>query len=152
MSACAQYDSFDEMATDMASVHVDTISASKASELLDSDENIIVLDAREKTEFKVSHIKGAINVGYDYFKPSSVKKLDKNAKVIIYCSVGYRSGKIGERLKDMGFKDVYNMYGGIFDWINKDFPVVDSDEQKTSKVHSYNEDWGRWLKKGEKVF
>ncbi|UII19090.1 rhodanese-like domain-containing protein [Fulvivirga ligni] len=114
--------------------------------------NIIWLDAREKNEYQVSHIKNANWVGYDDFSIDRVKDISKDAKVIVYCSVGYRSEKISEKLIKAGFKDVQNLYGGIFEWKNQDKTVVNSDNAETEKIHAYSKMWGIWLKKGEKVY
>ncbi|HCQ29365.1 MAG TPA: rhodanese-like domain-containing protein, partial [Flavobacteriales bacterium] len=51
-----------------------------------------------------------------------------------------------------GYKNVFNLYGGIFDWKNKGFRVVDNQGKETEKVHPYNEKWGVWLTKGEKAY
>ncbi len=151
MSACAQYKDFDEMATKMAEGDVPTIKTQEVSKALDEGEELILLDAREKEEYTISHIKDARYVGYDFFNKSKIKDIDKDKKIVVYCSVGYRSCKIGEKLKAMGYSNVYNMYGGIFDWVNQGYPVVDKKDQSTDKIHSYNEDWGQWLLKGVKV-
>lgn len=119
--------------------------------LINLDSNTVFLDAREKAETNVSGIKNSIPVGYDYFKLKSVKHLPKNAKIVVYCSVGYRSEKIAEKLIKAGYTNVYNLYGGIFEWVNKGFPVYQKG-QKTSKVHAYDKTWGMWLNKGEKVY
>ncbi len=119
---------------------------------LAEEEELILLDTRAYEEYEVSHIKGAIWVGYDEFQPKMIEEFDKNLKVVVYCSVGYRSEKIGERLKSLGFVDVYNLYGGIFEWINKDQPVYDIDNNLTDDVHAYSREWGIWLDKGEKVY
>ncbi|MEL6718853.1 MAG: rhodanese-like domain-containing protein, partial [Bacteroidota bacterium] len=68
-----------------------------------------------------------------------------------YCSVGYRSEKISEQLLEAGFKDVSNLYGGIFEWKNQDHEVVD-EKGATEKVHAYDRVWGFWLKEGKKVY
>jgi len=112
----------------------------------------IILDARAKNEFDVSHIKGAVWVGYDGFSKNRVKDLDKENEVIVYCSVGYRSEIITEKLEKIGFSNVSNLYGGMFEWVNQDNDVVDNDGQITNKVHAFNQEWGIWLSKGEKVF
>ncbi len=112
---------------------------------------VILLDARALSEFKVSHLKNAIWVGYDEFRPNLVANIDKNAKVVVYCSVGYRSEKISEELLKIGFKNVANLYGGIFEWKNQDQTVVNQ-SGTTPQVHAYNRTWGVWLKKGEKVY
>jgi len=71
--------------------------------------------------------------------------IDKDAPIVIYCSVGYRSEKIGEKLQKAGYKNVINLWGGIFDWANLKLPLVNEDEEKVTSVHPYDENWGRWL-------
>ena len=110
--------------------------------------NAVFLDAREPNEFSVSHIEGAILVGYDNFELSNIPALQKNKPIIVYCSVGYRSEKITEKLLQAGFSDVANLYGGIFEWVNHGLPVV-NDIGPTEKVHAYNRSWGIWLKKDD---
>ena len=116
--------------------------------------NFILLDARELKEFNVSHIKNAIHVGYDHFnlKETTAKLDNKNAKIVVYCSVGIRSEDIAEKLQKAGYKNVHNLFGGIFEWKNKKKTVVDSDDKPTEKVHTFNKEWSKWLKKGKKVY
>lgn len=117
-----------------------------------STPNLYLLDAREKKEFETSHLEDAVWVGYNTFSPESLADVPKDGIVVVYCSVGYRSEKIGEKLKNMGYSKVYNLYGGIFEWTNRTYPIVNEENEKTSKVHAYDQDWGRWLNKGEKVY
>lgn len=117
---------------------------------LDS-KSIVFLDAREPNEFGVSHLKNAIPVGYDHFDLNTVAELDKKSRIVVYCSVGYRSEKIAEKLIANGFTNVANLYGGIFEWVNQDHSVYDQ-SGKTRKVHAYDRTWGLWLSKGEKVY
>ena len=116
--------------------------------------NVVLLDARELKEFNVSHIKNAIHVGYDKFnlKKTSSKLTDKNATIIVYCSVGIRSEDIAEKLQKAGYKNVFNLFGGIFEWKNKQNTVVDSTNNPTEKVHTFSKEWSKWLKKGIKVY
>ena len=111
----------------------------------------IFLDAREPNEYEVSHIKDAHFVGYDHFAMDSVAGIAKDTPIIVYCSVGYRSEKISEKLIAAGYTRVSNLYGGIFEWVNEDQPVVD-DKGTTENVHAFNRKWGIWLKKGKKVY
>ena len=77
----------------------------------------ILLDAREEKEFKVSHLKNAICVGYDNFKlKETLEKLpeDKNTKIVVYCSLGIRSETVAHKLIEAGYTNIYNLYGGIF--------------------------------------
>lgn len=115
-------------------------------------ESGVLLDARAMNEFKVSHIPGAQFVGYDEFEIESLKNLSKDKKIIIYCSMGYRSEKIAEKLKAEGFKEVYNLYGGIFEWVNQGNKIVDSTNRSTDRVHAYSRTWGIWLNRGQKIY
>lgn len=110
------------------------------------------IDSREKVEFDVSHIKGATWVGYDDFDMARMDDISKNEPIIIYCSVGYRSEKIGEKLLQAGYTNVSNLYGGIFEWVNQGKPIVDLSGKPTTKIHGYSKTWGIWLSKGEKVY
>lgn len=121
-------------------------------QLLDTLEKVdwLILDAREKNEFNVSHLPNAVWVGYDDFDLSRVDKFDKNRTVIVYCSVGYRSEKIGEKLIEAGFKNVKNLYGGIFEWSNRGGSLL-ANNVRTNKVHGFNLKWSAFLRKAEVV-
>ena len=114
----------------------------------------IILDAREQTEFEISHIKGAIFVGYDKFDIARTTQLltSKTQKIVVYCSLGVRSERIGEKLLKAGYTNVYNQHGGIFDWKNKGFDVVDSNNVTTQNVHAYSKIWSKYLTKGNKIY
>lgn len=114
----------------------------------------VLLDSREQKEYKVSHLKNALHVGYDYFNMDSVQRKipNKKAKIIVYCSLGIRSEDIAEKLKEAGYSDVSNLYGGIFEWKNKDFETFNSQEKETDSIHTFNKAWSKWLTKGTKVY
>ncbi|NAS12796.1 rhodanese-like domain-containing protein [Flavobacteriaceae bacterium R33] len=122
-------------------------------ELAKIDEPVL-LDTRSKEEFRVSRLKNAIWVGYEDFKAGRVSRKikDKKKELIVYCSVGVRSEVIGDTLKVLGYENVRNLYGGIFEWKNKELPVYDRKGMQTEKVHAFDEYWGKLLKKGEKVY
>lgn len=113
---------------------------------------VLLLDAREADEYSISRIKGATHVGYEHFDISALRHVSKEQDIVVYCSVGYRSEKIGEKLRLAGFKNVSNLYGGIFEWINQGHVVVDTNNQPTQYVHAYSTTWGIWLNEGIKVY
>ncbi|GAB1855903.1 hypothetical protein MHTCC0001_07380 [Flavobacteriaceae bacterium MHTCC 0001] len=116
--------------------------------------DVILLDSREEREFKVSHLRNAICVGYDFFNIDSLKQKvpDKKSNIIVYCSVGIRSEDIAEKLKNSGYTNVLNLYGGIFEWKNNDLEIVNSKEKLTDSVHTFSVEWSKWLKKGIRVY
>ena len=122
--------------------------------LQNESKNIILLDSREEKEFKTSHLKNAIYVGYDFFNLDSVqsKLKNKNSKIVVYCSLGVRSEDVAEKLKKAGYSNVYNLYGGIFEWKNNDLEVLNLNEKPTDSIHIYSKAWSEWLKKGVKVY
>ncbi len=130
---------------------VTTISCQRLYKKLNTPE-LYILDAREQSEYNVSHLPKSLCVGYDDFNKNSVAHIPKDAIVVLYCSIGYRSEKIGEKLKKLGYQRVYNLYGGLFEWSNQQLPLENAKQQSTTKVHAYSKDWGRWIDKGEKVY
>ncbi|GLR18926.1 hypothetical protein GCM10007940_35420 [Portibacter lacus] len=122
-----------------------TIPLLSVEELHENMDDYVILDAREMKEYKVSHLPKAIYVGYDDPELGLIQSIDKDKKLLFYCSIGYRSEKIGERAKEMGFTEVYNLYGSIFEWANKGYELEDSSKAETNQIHGYNWLWGRWI-------
>ncbi|MFN3381416.1 MAG: rhodanese-like domain-containing protein [Runella zeae] len=120
-------------------------------QLAHTKEKIVWVDAREKREYEVSHLPNAVWVGYDQLDLSPLTHAPKNQPIVVYCSVGYRSEKVTEKLIKQGFTNVKNLYGGIFEWKNQGGEVV-NEKGKTDDVHAYNKTWGVWLTKGNKIY
>lgn len=124
------------------------------AERLAGNRQFLILDTREKVEFEVSQITNVVRVGsrdFDGDKMSTIVP-DKNSPIVVYCSIGIRSEVFGEKLIKKGYTEVYNLYGGIFQWKNKGFPVYDSIGQETYRVHAYNKHWGKMLNNAIKVY
>lgn len=124
------------------------------TEDIKSIEEAILLDTRKREEYEVSHLKNAIWVGHKKFNQEVLlsKIPDKAALIIVYCSIGVRSENIGEKLVSMGYQNVKNLYGGIFDWKNKNHKVYNLSENETDSIHAFSKHWGKLLTKGIKVY
>lgn len=122
--------------------------------MLQQNKDLVLLDAREPEEYQVSHIKGAVFSGFSNFSAEAISESikDKAAPIVVYCSLGIRSEKISEKLKEEGYTNIRNLYGGIFEWKNKGFPVFDTEGMETEKVHAYSKSWSKWLTNGEKIY
>ena len=127
-------------------IHADTLAQQK--------NHYVLIDTRAIDEYRVSHLKEAYWTGDKEFDKDSVMARipDKKTPIVVYCSIGVRSEDLGEKLMALGYSDVKNLYGGIFEWVNKGFPVYDKKEEETNKVHAFNKHWGKLLIKGERVY
>lgn len=132
----------------MLSHSVNEVSVEEANQ----KQNVLFVDSREPKEYKVSRLKDAINVGYDELDLSQLENVDKDQEIIVYCSIGYRSEKVAEKIKAKGFTNVSNLYGGIFEWKNQGKTVYSPSNTPTDSVHAFSKTWGIWLNKGEKVY
>ncbi|XP_038058886.1 uncharacterized protein LOC119730173 [Patiria miniata] len=126
---------------------------------------LIVIDARPDLEYGISHIAKSINVNFETEDMESVKILmmqEANcqspeqvaARVVLYCSVGYRSSVLADKLQkatkpDPAYKywNFFNLEGSIFKWANENKPLVDQQGQPTNYIHPFNSLWGKLVDK-----
>jgi len=141
-ASCANKD-FDKKVDSYLSYSVPVISVKEAHTKIS---DFIFLDAREIEEYRISHIPGARFIGYDHFSMQTINDLPKESKIIVYCSIGYRSEKIARKLKKDGFKKVFNLYGSIFEWANEGYEMNDNSGKRANKIHTYNKKWSQWVK------
>jgi UPF0176 protein len=85
------------------------------------NKNTIILDSRKPFEFDVGTFKKAINPKVNYFRdfPKYLKKLDKLKPVAMFCTGGIRCEKASIYLKQKGFKNVFQLKGGILNYLKK---------------------------------
>ena len=110
----------------------------------------LLLDTREKEEFEISHLPGATWVGFEDFDKNRIPGNPKKKPVLLYCSMGLRSEKIGDKMLEMGFEEVKNLRGGAFRWINEGRSLVDNTGEETKDIRPFNAFWGVWLTAGNK--
>ena len=85
---------------------------------IESDKKSIILDVRTVEEFLEKSIPNAVlaNILEPNEFMNAVGKLEKNSKIFVYCRSGIRSQKAGNILDQLGFKETYNLNGGILEW------------------------------------
>ena len=143
---------YNDLLNGMYNNTVELITVEDVTNEMKEDSGIVLLDTREINEYKVSHIEGARCIGYNDFSIESMKDIPTDSEIVVYCSLGVRSEHIGEQLKEAGYHNVRNLYGGIFEWKYHDQMIVDKKGNPTDKVHTYDEEWSKWLLKGKKVY
>jgi rhodanese-related sulfurtransferase len=127
---------------------VSWLSVEKLREWMEEkkDDELILFDVRSREEFEISHLKGAYQAQtLDKVRPL-LTGLGREQLIVTYCSVGYRSAVLAEELVKIGFVNVYNLEGSLFEWANKGYPVFQNGK-RVKKVHFYNFWWGMYLKK-----
>lgn len=88
------------------------------------NKDFIIIDVRTPEEYKEGHIKNAKLIDFNAGEfDKEVEKLDKGKKYLIYCRIANRSGEAATQMMEKGFKEVYNMEGGIVQWEAEGFPV-----------------------------
>lgn len=86
----------------------------------------MILDVRTPEERADGYIENSVNL--DFYSPSfreDLDKLDKGKAYLVYCHSGNRSRTTTEDImKELGFREVYNMLGGISGWKEEELPTT----------------------------
>lgn len=94
------------------------LKAEQLKEWLDAGKDLVLLDVRNDYEVDVGTFENALPIGLDHFRnfPDAVKKLPEDLKdkpVVMFCTGGIRCEKAGPFMEQQGFKEVYQLNGGI---------------------------------------
>jgi thioredoxin len=108
----------------------DRINAAPGSQLV---------DIRTPDEFNKGFLEGAVNIDWrsDDFE-KNIQKLDKDKPVLLYCLSDNRSGKAAKKMRAMGFKEVYDLKGGIISWRSNSMPVAGVHDASGMDKIAYN--------------
>ena len=106
---------------------INKIDSDELVEFLEINDAILV-DVRRDDEYISGHIENSINIDYlsDDFN-EIIETLNKNIPIILYCRSGNRSYLSAIKLSQIGFKEIYNLEGGILRWIEIGNEVVFTD-------------------------
>jgi len=126
----------------------EVIHSQQLQELIDGrvEEKPVLLDCRSPEEFAVSRLAGAINLPLNRADDPQVlsEAVAGSADVVCYCSVGYRSGLVALKVKEVldgQERAVFNLSGGLFEWANQGRPFVGQ------HVHPFNGFFGLCLER-----
>lgn len=131
---------------------VQTIEAKDFAEKLKSAEHPQLLDVRTPEEYSVEHIGNAVNVnwnGDDFI--SKAEKYDKTKPVFVYCKVGGRSTQAANKLAELGFKEIYNLDGGIMKWNVSGMATRAEDKPSDKIIGMCSQEFDELLKSDKKV-
>jgi len=126
--AAAMYDEYRESFPDTPEITADELHQQLGS--------VVIVDRREAEERAASMIPGAIT--WEAFEANEQAYIGQT--VVVYCTIGYRSGVYTEQLVVAGF-DAYNLAVGILGWTYTGAELHDPNGQATVLVHVYGEEW-----------
>ncbi len=127
VTGCARSET-DTTGLETATQIIKNITPKEALTLIENNRdnpNFVILDVRTPEEFAEERIEDTINLDYyaDTFE-DELNKLDKNKPYVIYCRSGMRSGVTLDLMKELGFKEVYNILGGMIAWKADVLPTI----------------------------
>ncbi|MHB1146875.1 MAG: rhodanese-like domain-containing protein [Lutibacter sp.] len=95
----------------------DAITVITPTEFKEKSVNQTIIDVRTPEEYNEGHIDGAININFnDAAFLEQISKLDKSKPVYVYCRSGKRSSAASAEMSKAGFKNLYDLEGGIMNW------------------------------------
>ena len=123
-----------------AQTQLKTIPTLEYQQLLTETKNNQLVDVRTESEFMEEHLHNAVNINFNANDfEAKIKKLDKNKPTFIYCLSGGRSGSAMDIFAKNGFKQVYNMQGGILQWKGDQLPLTGAEANPSWKGMSKEE-------------
>ena len=104
---------------------IDLVSPADAAQVIaDDPAGLVILDIRTLDEFNEARLADAIMVDfYAVDFADQLDALDKKVAYVMYCRTGNRSSDAVKTMKDLGFVEVYEIDGGIVNWIDQGYPI-----------------------------
>lgn len=107
-----------------ALTRVNEIPISEAKTLIDENQDVVLLDVREESEWNKSHAKNAQYLGKGVLERDLESRFpDKNTEIIMYCGGGYRSALTCDAAQKMGYTNVKSLQNGYKGMIASDWPM-----------------------------
>jgi rhodanese-related sulfurtransferase len=97
---------------------------------------ILFVDTRKPAEMEVSMLPGAIT--WEEFLKDPEKFKDR--RIVAYCTISYRSGKLARKLSNKGI-EIFNLQGGLLAWVLEGGKVYNSNGKETRRINVFGEKW-----------
>ena len=123
-TALAENNTQNNLAT-TENIYSTDVSVAEAVDLI-KNKNAVIIDVRTPEEFAESHLPEANNFPVDTLSQNieTIKKLQRDKPLLVYCRSGKRSARAAEKLKNLGVNSLYNQKGGIKAWSDANNPLV----------------------------
>jgi sulfur-carrier protein adenylyltransferase/sulfurtransferase len=115
------------------------LSLEELKRRIDAREKMVLVDVREKDEWRAGYIPGAVSVPRGFLEIQAEQKLpDKNAHIVAYCAGGTRSALAAATLLDLGYTNVETANPGFVRWKDLGYPVETPPELTDSQRERYS--------------
>ena len=117
------------------------ISADDFNKMIKNNKSAIIIDVRTPEEFNQGHLRNSLNVNwFDENFDENLKIFNKDLPVFVYCLSGGRSSKANEKIQSLGFKNVYELDGGILEWRKNKLPeaLLNNNYENSLTVDDFN--------------
>ena len=106
---------------------------------LESDDKPVLVDVREKDEFRGGYIPGAIHIPRGFLEMQAEQKLpDKNAEIVLYCAGGVRSAFAAKTLQELGYTNVISANPGFVRWKDMRYPMEEPPHFTDAQLDRYS--------------
>ena len=102
---------------------VHTVDTAELANLIGS-EPCDVIDVRDQNEFESGHLLGARNIPLETLRDDPEKFLQPGKPIVFICKKGIRSLAAAKLADRFGFERVYNLDGGMLEWIRVGYPTI----------------------------
>lgn len=117
---------------------VRTISLEDLKARLDAGDDLVLVDVREKDEFRGGFIPGSVHVPRGFLEMQAESKVpDKNAEVVLYCAGGTRSAFAAKTLQELGYRNVLSANPGFVRWKDLGYPIETPPKLSDSQLERY---------------
>jgi rhodanese-related sulfurtransferase len=110
-----------------ARAQVPEVDASTLGKWVSEIKDLVLIDVGTPGDFSEGHIPGSISLPLRTSFKEGIKSLAKEKTYILICPTGHRSATAAKLMMEQGFKKVYNLKGGVTDWLRKGFKVANRD-------------------------
>ena len=115
--------------------HVTAVAFKK---IMDSGEKLVLVDVRTRDEYNAAHLPGAIHINRGLIEWIAPKKIqDTDAEIYVYCRTGARSAFVTQRLIEMEYTHVTNIYDAFKGWVVAGYPVYNRHGEFTLKPEAF---------------
>ena len=126
---------------------IQTVDVKSFAEKLKTTENPQLIDVRTPEEYSSEHISNAVNVNWNGENfTAKAATYNKSKPIFVYCKGGGRSIQAADKLAELGFKEIYNLDGGIMKW-----NASNNAKPNDKIIGMCDQEYGEMLKSSNKV-